>query len=137
MQHGLRIRKHDVTAIHVTEVAVEQQIHCKASIRAPHLANQLEMPLVLRDRRVDSLTPSPSETPNEVAPVGDRDVPVQVLAFQHEVPLRRNHEEVNLRGQATMLEKQILQHVHLLMRIAQLIEDALLTNDAGFYRANV
>ena len=79
------------------------------------------MSLVLGDGRVDTFPLTAFERTNKVASAVDLDVADEVLALDDEVALRRDDEEVNLSGEAFVLQEKILQDEHVHVGVLELV----------------
>ena len=85
------------------------------------------MPVVLGDGRVDTLLLSAFEGADEVSSAVDLDIADEVLALDDEIALWRYDEEVDLSGEAFVLQEKILEFV----------QDVPFTVDAGAHEAQV
>lgn len=130
IEHRFRIGEHHEAAKLVVERAIGKQIERYAVVVATNRANQLQMAPVLRDGRINALSPASAQIANEIPLRIDLNVPVEVLAFDREVALAREHHEIDLRSEAVMLQEQVLQDHHVHMGVLQLVENAVLAGDA-------
>ncbi len=64
------------------------------------LIQHLQVPLILRDRRVDALfivSTAIADCSDEITPAVNLNIAEQVLAFQYKIELGCQHQKVNLR----------------------------------------
>ena len=95
------------------------------------------MPVVLGDGRVDTLLLSAFEGADEVSSAVDLDIADEVLALDDEIALWRYDEEVDLSGEAFVLQEKILQDEHIHVGILEFVQDVPFTVDAGAHEAQV
>lgn len=121
VKDGLGVGEHDQTAVNVVGGAAGDKIRDGASPGFAQGLDELEMSLVLGDGRVDTFPLTAFEGTNKVASAVDLDVADEVLALDDEVALRRDDEEVNLSGEAFVLQEKILQDEHVHVGVLELV----------------
>ena len=99
------------------------------------------MPLILRNRRINSLFIVPTAAANcadKIALAVDLDITEQIFALQHKVNLWSQYQKVNLcRGTGHAFNIQIVQHNHIHTAVFQLKQNIILTDNTGFHHGNL
>lgn len=121
VEDGLGVGEHDQATISIVGGATGDKIRHGAPAGFAQGLDELEMSLVLGDGRVDTFPLTAFEGTNKVASAVDLDVADEVLALDDEVALRRDDEEVNLSGEAFVLQEKILQDEHVHVGVLELV----------------
>lgn len=131
VEDGLGVGEHDQAAVNVIGGAAGDKIRDGATAGFAQGLDELEMPLVLGDGRVDAFPLSAFEGTDEVSSAVDLDVADEVLALDDEVALRCYDEEVDLSRETFVLQEKILQDEHVHVGVLELVQNAAFAFDAS------
>lgn len=137
VEDGFGVGEHDQATISIVGGATGDKIRHGAPAGFAQGLDELKVPVVLGDGRVDTLLLSAFEGADEVSSAVDLDIADEVLALDDEIALWRYDEEVDLSGEAFVLQEKILQDEHIHVGILEFVQDVPFTVDAGRARGAV